>query len=140
MKTFRSLLFVLVPIMVILIVVSLTSSSDDAKASFDTKKFYTATIETSEGNITVALDQQTPKATGAFVKFAEDGKYDGLCIDRIARDFVIQGGSKGCDQQSDLGPDGRRARSRPTTTRSAASPRPRAAPTRPAPSAASSSS
>ena len=105
MKTFRSLLIVLIPIMVILVIVSLTSNSDDsASASFDAKKFYTATIETTEGNIVVALDQSTPKATGAFVKFAEEGKYNGTCIDRISRDFVIQGGSKGCDQQTNLGP------------------------------------
>ena len=104
MKTLRSLAIVLVPIMVILIVVSLTTGGSDAKASFDPKLFYTATIETSQGNITVALDQSTPKATGAFVKWAEKKQYDGLCIDRIARDFVIQGGSKGCDQQTDLGP------------------------------------
>jgi peptidyl-prolyl cis-trans isomerase B (cyclophilin B) len=105
MKTFRSLLIVLVPVMVILVIVSLAGSSDDSgSASFDAKKFYTATIETSEGNIVVALDQNTPKATGAFVNFAQDKKYDGLCIDRIARDFVIQGGSKGCDQTTNLGP------------------------------------
>src|SRR3954451_15672815 len=92
MKTFRSLLIVLIPIMVILVIVSLTSNGDDsASASFDAKKFYTATIETTEGNIVLALDQSTPKATGAFVKFAEAGKYNGTCIDRIARDFVIQG-------------------------------------------------
>jgi peptidyl-prolyl cis-trans isomerase B (cyclophilin B) len=105
MKTLRSLAFVLVPIMAILIIISLTSSNDSsASAAFNPKKFYTATIETSEGTIVVALDHSTPKATGAFVKFAEEKKYDGLCIDRISRDFVIQGGSKGCDQQTNLGP------------------------------------
>ena len=104
MKTMRSLLFVLVPILAIFIIVSLVSSSDDAEASFDPKLNYTATIATSEGNITVGLDRQTPKATGQFVKFAEEKKYDGLCIDRVACDFVIQGGSPGCDRSGDLGP------------------------------------
>jgi peptidyl-prolyl cis-trans isomerase B (cyclophilin B) len=103
MKTTRSLLFVLVPIMVILVIISITSSSSNSSASFDSKRFYTATMDTSEGTIVLALDQKTPKATGAFVKWVEEKKYDGLCIDRIARDFVIQGGSPGCTRSGDLG-------------------------------------
>jgi cyclophilin family peptidyl-prolyl cis-trans isomerase len=104
-KTFRSLLIVLVPIMAILIVVSLMSGGDDAKASIDPNKGYTATIDTSEGTMVIALDaKHNQKVTQTFVNFADDKKYDGLCIERVARDFVIQGGSPSCDRQGDLGP------------------------------------
>jgi cyclophilin family peptidyl-prolyl cis-trans isomerase len=108
MKTFRSLLIVLVPIMVILIVVSLTSGSDDnkAKASPITRSYasappmtidqnadYTATMKTSEGTITLALDAKTaPVATNNFVFLARNRFYDGLVFHRAAKDFVIQGG------------------------------------------------
>jgi cyclophilin family peptidyl-prolyl cis-trans isomerase len=105
MKTFRSLLIVLVPIMVILIVVSLTTGGSDSKSkTVDPSKTYTATIDTSQGTMVIALDaKKAPKATSAFVTWADDKKYDGLCIDRIARDFVIQGGSPNCTQAGDLG-------------------------------------
>jgi cyclophilin family peptidyl-prolyl cis-trans isomerase len=107
MKTFRSLLIVLVPIMVILIVVSLTSGGDDnAKAgtikrsyasappmTIDQNADYTATMETSEGTITLALDAKTaPVATNNFVFLARNRFYDGLVFHRAAKDFVIQGG------------------------------------------------
>jgi cyclophilin family peptidyl-prolyl cis-trans isomerase len=118
MKTARSLLFVLVPIMVILVIISITSSGDDdsAKASdnalcknpvknptrtyaaapptaVDPTLTYTATMCTSEGVITLALDPKTaPIATNNFVFLAGNGFYDGLTIHRASKDFVIQGG------------------------------------------------
>jgi len=116
MKTGRSLLFVLVPIMVILVIISITSSSDDSKTSdsalcknpvknptrtyaaapptvVDPTLTYTATMCTSEGVITLALDPKTsPIATNNFVFLAGNGFYDGLTIHRAAKDFVIQGG------------------------------------------------
>ena len=106
-KTFRSLLIVLVPIMVILIVVSLTTGGSDSKSSTDIKrsfskpppmtidpnKSYTAVMKTSEGTITLALDAKTaPVATNNFVFLAQNNFYDGLDFHRVAKDFVIQGG------------------------------------------------
>lgn len=109
-RTLRSLAFVLVPIVVIMVIISLVSSNDDDKksassaSSFDASKGYTATIETSRGDIVVALDAKSaPKATKHFVQLADDGFYDNTCIDRIARDFVIQGGSENCDGNTGSG-------------------------------------
>ena len=102
MKSVRNLLFLLAPVALIAIIVSATSG-DDARA-FSTSKFYTATIETSEGNIDVALDAKAaPIATKRFIELADKKYYDGLCIDRLAKDFVIQGGSPKCDQQGGEG-------------------------------------
>lgn len=106
MKTARSLAFVLVPVLAIFVVITLLNSNDSKKssASFDSSKGYTATIATSEGDIVVALDaKQAPVATEHFVKLADDKFYDNSCIDRIARDFVVQGGSKNCDGNTGSG-------------------------------------
>ena len=102
MKATRGLLFLLAPLAVIAIIVAATSG-DDSK-SFDTTKGYTATIETSEGTIVMALDaKKAPKATEHFVGLVNKKYYDGLCFDRLATDFVIQGGSPKCDQQGGAG-------------------------------------
>ena len=52
-------------------------------------------METSCGTITLALDPvAAPVATNNFVFLARDGYYDGTPIERAAKDFVIQGGSR----------------------------------------------
>lgn len=102
MKSARNLLILLAPVVLIAVIVSATGG-DDGRA-FSKSKFYTATIETSEGNIDVALDAKTaPIATKHFIELVDKKYYDGLCIDRLAKDFVIQGGSPKCDQQGGTG-------------------------------------
>jgi cyclophilin family peptidyl-prolyl cis-trans isomerase len=117
MRTIRGLLFVLVPIIIIFVVFNVLQSDDsgsDSKSSaktlpapkmkIDPAKSYTAAIETSKGTIDVALDPKTaPIATNNFVSLARKGFYNGLCIDRAAKDFVIQGGSVNCDQATGPG-------------------------------------
>jgi len=52
-----------------------------------------ATIETSEGTITVELwDDVAPGHVENFQKLARSGFYDGVSFHRIISDFVIQGG------------------------------------------------
>ncbi len=66
------------------------------KMTIDPDKQYSATIDTSEGTIEVALDPKTaPVATNNFVFLARKGFYNGTTIERAAKDFVIQGGSRG---------------------------------------------
>ena len=105
MKTARSVAFLLVPVVIIALIISAVSGDSTKSAKpFSKKTAYTATIETSEGTIVVALDaKQAPKATKRFVELANKHYYDGLCIDRLAPDFVIQGGSPKCDQQGGEG-------------------------------------
>jgi len=51
-----------------------------------------ATITTSKGVMVAELYDETPIATGNFVKLANSGFYNGLNWHRVLPDFVIQGG------------------------------------------------
>ncbi len=107
MKAARGLLYLLAPLAVIAIIISVTSGSDSPtrdyktapKVTIDPKKTYTATIDTTEGDIVVALDAEAaPNAVNSFVFLAKNKFYDGLCIDRLMPGFGIQGGSPKCDR------------------------------------------
>jgi cyclophilin family peptidyl-prolyl cis-trans isomerase len=53
-----------------------------------------ATIETSLGTITVALDStHAPKTVANFVRYAREGHFDGTVIYRVVPGFVLQMGS-----------------------------------------------
>lgn len=120
MRAARNLLFVLIPVIAIFVILQVVNSDDSKsksdsktpqrtfssapKMTIDTAKSYSAKIETTKGNIDVALDAKTaPVATNNFVFLARKGFYDKLCIDRASKDFVIQGGSPKCDQQGGPG-------------------------------------
>lgn len=63
------------------------------KMTIDPARTYTATINTSCGQIRVLLNQEAaPIGVNNFVFLAEKGFYDGLTFHRIVADFVIQGG------------------------------------------------
>jgi peptidyl-prolyl cis-trans isomerase B (cyclophilin B) len=64
----------------------------------------TATIETSEGTISVELwPQKAPRHVENFVKLAEDGFYDDLLFHRVIPGFMVQ---TGCPQGSGTGGPG----------------------------------
>lgn len=103
MKTARGLAILMAVFVVGILIINTITGSDSGR-TFDKNKNYTATIETSLGNITVALDAKTaPIATQHFIELADKGYYDGLCIDRLAKDYMIQGGSPKCDQRGGTG-------------------------------------
>ena len=50
-------------------------------------------IETTQGNIEVALKPETaPKAVENFLKHGQDGYYNGVIFHRVIKGFMIQGG------------------------------------------------
>ena len=61
--------------------------------TINTSNSYTATIETSNGDIELELfPEQAPLAVNNFVNLANDGYFDGLSFDRVIEGFVAQGG------------------------------------------------
>lgn len=52
----------------------------------------TVTLQTTEGDITLAMYDDMPITAGNFIKLAKDGFYDGLIFHRVIADFMIQGG------------------------------------------------
>ena len=59
----------------------------------DLAKSNTVVIETTLGNIVVELDfEKAPKTVANFLKYADDGFYDGLTFHRVIPTFMIQGG------------------------------------------------
>jgi cyclophilin family peptidyl-prolyl cis-trans isomerase len=53
-----------------------------------------ATIETSMGKITVALDDaHAPKTVANFIRYAREGHFDGTVVYRVEPGFVLQMGS-----------------------------------------------
>jgi peptidyl-prolyl cis-trans isomerase B (cyclophilin B) len=104
-----------VALAIVLIIVSVTNNSDDGKdkksssanssdikrnyqkapaQTIDPAASYTATMDTSEGTIVIALDAaQYPTSVNNFVFLAKNKFYDGLLVNRVAKDFVFQTGS-----------------------------------------------
>ena len=60
-------------------------------------------IETTRGNFTVMLYDETPVHRDNFIKLAESGFYKGLLFHRVISNFMIQGG----DPQSKDAPSGK---------------------------------
>src|SRR3954467_1775124 len=60
----------------------------------DPSKRYTATVETSMGQLVIALDAvAAPKTVNNFVFLAREGYYDGVIFHRIIQGFLCQGGA-----------------------------------------------
>lgn len=61
--------------------------------TIDANKQYTATLKTSEGDITIELlPKDAPMTVNNFVFLAKDNFYDGVKFHRISKDFMIQTG------------------------------------------------
>jgi peptidyl-prolyl cis-trans isomerase B (cyclophilin B) len=59
----------------------------------DPQRTYTAKLQTSCGELDIALDaKRAPKTAASFVYLARRGFFDGLTFHRIVRGFVVQGG------------------------------------------------
>ena len=63
-------------------------------------------LETTMGDITVKLYNETPKHRDNFIKLVEEGTYDGTLFHRVIKDFMIQAGdpeSKNANDTAKLG-------------------------------------
>ena len=70
-----------------------TQFAQEPPMCIDVTHRYTATIDTSEGTMVVALDAiKAPRTVNSFVFLARYHYYDGLTFHRIIPGFVLQGG------------------------------------------------
>jgi cyclophilin family peptidyl-prolyl cis-trans isomerase len=70
-----------------------TSCNEAPPMTIDPAKHYTATVTTNVGTVVIALNpKEAPKTVNSFVYLAEHHFYDGLKFQRVAKDFVVQGG------------------------------------------------
>ena len=61
--------------------------------TIDKEKQYTATMETTEGTITIELfPKEAPEHVNSFVFLSREGFYDGVIFHRVIPGFMIQGG------------------------------------------------
>ena len=60
--------------------------------TISTESWKRARLETSMGNITIALDPATPVTVGNFESLVKSGYYNGVIFHRVMDGFMIQGG------------------------------------------------
>jgi peptidyl-prolyl cis-trans isomerase B (cyclophilin B) len=105
-RTARNLGLLLIPFAIVLVIVAVSSGGGSnstaikrnySKApaqTIDPTATYTAQFQTSLGNFEVLLDaKDSPVAVNNFVFLASHNFYNGLLVNRVAKDFVIQAGS-----------------------------------------------
>jgi len=83
--------------------------TDQQQNTHDMENLTKVLIKTSEGDITIALYDNTPKHKENFIKLVNDGFYDGVLFHRIIQGFMIQTGdpeSKGAPAGKMLGNGG----------------------------------
>ncbi len=84
MKLFKSL--------AITLLLALGASSLMAKTAGPKLKGPILLMETSMGNITIQLYDETPLHRDNFIKLVKEGYYDGTLFHRVIKEFMVQGG------------------------------------------------
>jgi cyclophilin family peptidyl-prolyl cis-trans isomerase len=100
-KFARTLAIIAIPVVAVGAFISLSGDDKTTKKkasapamTIEATATYTATIETTEGTIVIALDTpNAPTSVNNFVHLARKKFFDGLLFTRAATDFVIQTGS-----------------------------------------------
>ena len=90
-------------VLLTILVCGLAACKPGQKKEEDMEKETKLKIETSAGDITVKLYNETPKHRDNFIKLVEDGTYEGTLFHRVIKDFMIQAG----DPESKKAPKGR---------------------------------
>lgn len=86
-----------------------TETTDNNKNIRNMENLTKVLFKTSEGNITIALYDNTPKHKENFLKLVKEGYYNGILFHRIIQGFMIQTGdpeSKGAPAGKMLGNGG----------------------------------
>jgi peptidyl-prolyl cis-trans isomerase B (cyclophilin B) len=78
---------------VLLLVLGVMAASGGLSVAAGPEASRRVRLETSLGNIVIALDAQAaPETVGNFLQYVTEGFYDGTIFHRVVPDFVVQGG------------------------------------------------
>lgn len=97
MKTNRNLI-------ICLALIALTACSAGSKKqtnNMENEKRTSVKLETTLGNITVALYNETPQHRDNFIKLVKEGVYDSTLFHRVIKQFMIQAGDPDSKNASD---------------------------------------
>ena len=85
-------------VLVFLLLLLLGCAAEQTEVTQSTMESKTyAIVETSKGDFTILLYEDTPVTVQNFVTLAQSGFYDGLTFHRYEPGFVIQGGDPNGD-------------------------------------------
>lgn len=93
-------------IIVMFLVGILASCGADSNQKNNMEKRTQVKLETTQGDIVVALYNETPKHRDNFIKLAKEGVYDSTLFHRVIKQFMIQAGdpdSKTANDTASLG-------------------------------------
>lgn len=82
------------------------TGNQQKKTSMETDNATLVRLETTLGNITVKLYNETPKHRDNFIKLVKEGVYDSLLFHRVIKNFMVQAGdpdSKNANDTASLG-------------------------------------
>lgn len=92
-------------LLICLAFIALTACSAGSKKQtnhhMENEKRTLVKLETTMGNITVALYNETPKHRDNFIKLVKDGVYDSTLFHRVIKQFMIQAGDPDSKNASD---------------------------------------
>ena len=92
-------------LLICLAFIALTACSASSKKQtnhhMENEKRTLVKLETTMGNITVALYNETPKHRDIFIKLVKEGVYDSTLFHRVIKQFMIQAGDPDSKNASD---------------------------------------
>ena len=92
-------------LLICLAVIALTACNAGSKRQtnhhMENEKRTLVKLETTMGNITVALYNETPKHRDNFIKLVKEGVYDSTLFHRVIKQFMIQAGDPDSKNASD---------------------------------------
>ena len=92
-------------LLICLAFIALTACSAGSKKQtnhhMENEKRTLVKLETTMGNITVALYNETPKHRDNFIKLVKEGVYDSTLFHRVIKQFMIQAGDPDSENASD---------------------------------------
>ena len=88
-------------VLLTILVCGLTACKPGQKKEEDMEKETKLKIETSAGDITVKLYNETPKHRDNFIKLVKEGVYDSTLFHRVIKQFMIQAGDPDSKNASD---------------------------------------